>query len=285
MRPTVATPEVLARDHPEWGPWLALLAEAQRALNTPSWTRVGPEAGQPPASGSAPLLQEAVIGVEPRRADRFVRRLFEIAGTGGGPATALRSATRDDRLDALGLLEAAICQDAGRLDEQARRLGVESAVLGAVLAVAATPLLHACRRAWEDRLPAGWTNGWCPVCGAWPTLAEARGLERSRQLRCGRCGGDWRTDWLRCPYCGNGDHARLSSLVADAALQTRKVETCEMCRGYLKTLTTLQATPADALALVDLATIDLDVAALEHGYARPDEPACGLSARVVPALP
>lgn len=185
-------------------------------------------------------------------------------------------------MDALALLEAAICQDVSRLDDCARRLGVGSAVLRAVAAVAATPLLHACRRVWEDRLPASWAKGYCPICGGWPTLGEARGLEPSLRLRCVRCGGDWRGDWLRCPYCDNVDHTTLGSLIVDAALETRKIETCEVCRGYLKTITTLQATAADAVALIDLALVELDIAALEHGYARPEEPACGLSARVVP---
>jgi hypothetical protein len=26
-----------------------------------------------------------------------------------------------------------------------------------------------------------WKPGYCPICGGWPTLAEACGLERSRQ--------------------------------------------------------------------------------------------------------
>jgi FdhE protein len=57
--------------------------------------------------------------------------------------------------------------------------------------------------------------------------------------------------------------------VPEATRETRKVETCGACRGYVKTLTTLVPTPADELALVDLATIELDVAAVEHGWARP----------------
>ena len=53
-----------------------------------------------------------------------------------------------------------------------------------------------------------------------------------------------------------------------------------MCRGYLKTVTTLTPTSADDLALLDLATVELDVAAIEHGYARPAGPALPLGARV-----
>jgi FdhE protein len=284
MRTIAATPATRARHHPEWSPWLMVLAEARRALDDPLWARAVPAVTQGAPSSSprpAPLLHDARLTVDAAGTDRFIRRLFGVAGESGESAAALRAAAHDPRLDPRALLEAAIRQDARCLDDWAAGLGVEPPVLRAVAAVAVTPLLHACRRAWNDGPPAGWRQGYCPVCGAWPTFAEARGLERSRQLRCARCGGDWRTDWLRCPYCDNADHTRLGALVAAAPLETRKVETCEACRGYVKSITTLRATPVDEVTLVDLDTVELDIAALERGYARPDEPACVMRTRVV----
>jgi hypothetical protein len=41
-------------------------------------------------------------------------------------------------------------------------------------------------------------------------------------------------------------------------------------------VTTLGPTPPDDLGLIDLATIELDVAAVEHGYARPAGPGAPL---------
>ncbi|HET7342373.1 MAG TPA: formate dehydrogenase accessory protein FdhE, partial [Methylomirabilota bacterium] len=125
-------------------------------------------------------------------------------------------------------------------------------------------------------------------CGAWPTLAEARGLERARRLRCGRCAADWASRWLLCVYCGADDHARLRSLVlVDGAGATphlapaaASVDACTACRGYLKTITTLVPTPADELGLVDLATVELDVVALEQDYRRPSGLGAPLGARV-----
>src|SRR5438552_1345771 len=62
-------------------------------------------------------------------------------------------------------------------------------------------LLRACGRQLQTHIPSGWSRGYCPVCGAWPVLAELRGLERTRCLRCGRCGVDWQRPWLACVYC------------------------------------------------------------------------------------
>jgi FdhE protein len=171
---------------------------------------------------------------------------------------------------------------------------VDADALVTIAAVAPAPLLRACADHWRERLPAHWTRGHCPVCAGWPLLAEARGLERARRLRCGRCATDWPIDWLRCPYCGVDDHAQLGGLVAEAdgvgapaaggtpgdPLRTTTVDTCRACRGYLKTVTTLGATPADDLALLDLATVELDVAALGQGYQRPPGLGAELGAHV-----
>src|SRR5204862_83499 len=63
-------------------------------------------------------------------------------------------------------------------------------------------------------------------------------------------------------------------------IRSTTVETCLACRGYLKTVTTLGPTPADELGLLDLATVDLDVAAIGSGYSRPVGPGAPLGARV-----
>jgi formate dehydrogenase maturation protein FdhE len=60
-----------------------------------------------------------------------------------------------------------------------------------------------------------------------------------------------------------------------------QIDTCATCKGYLKTPTTLQALPAYAVTLQDLATIALDVAALDCGYTRPERPGYVLACRLV----
>ena len=77
-------------------------------------------------------------------------------------------------------------------------------------------------------------------------------------------------------------HTRLGSLVPEATRETRKVDTCAACHGYLKTLTTLVPAAADELGLLDLATVELDIAALEHGYARPGGVGVSLRVRLQP---
>ena len=49
----------------------------------------------------------------------------------------------------------------------------------------------------------------------------------------------------------------------------RRVEVCANCAGYLKTVDTAELSPFPLLSIADLETMDLDVAAMERGYARP----------------
>src|SRR5262249_62324329 len=137
--------------------------------------------------------------------------------------------------------------------ELAAAASVKPELLRSLAMPGAMPLLRAGARL-AGAPPATWSQGYCPLCGAWPTLAEARGLEGARQLRCGRCGGDWRFDWLRCPFCGNGEHTALGGLVSEAAGDMRKVETCLRCRAYLKTVTTLAARSAAEVVIEDVAS-------------------------------
>jgi FdhE protein len=282
-----ATHEALERERPEWRTWLAVLAEAREAMLDPLWSRAVPvddPALIEPRAAVAPLLHGVVLRLDPGGAEGFVRRVFSVAADVGDAAEPLRAAADAKHLDALGLLQAVISREGRSLDACAVRLHVPADVLSAVAAVASVPLLHAVRRAWEGRVPSDWSHGYCPICGEWAALAEARGLERRRRLRCARCGGDWRGDWLRCVYCANTDHTTLGLFAPDAALDTRTIETCRRCGGYVKTLGRLQGTAAEAVALLDLATVELDIAALVQGFARPAEPACDVSVRVVPAI-
>lgn len=150
--------------------------------------------------------------------------------------------------------------------------GVTPLVAAAGLDPAATPLalLHACRRRWADAVPRDWGLGYCPLCGAWPGFAELCGVERTRYLRCVRCGAAWRAHGLSCAFCGNADHKALGSLVAaDAGPSKWTIEVCHRCRGYLKAFTRLTVgEPAQAM-LDDLGSVELDLVAQERGFHRP----------------
>jgi FdhE protein len=255
-------------EHPEWRPLLAVIEEAMRETQRPEWARFVPALAHSGREGR-PLLDGAVINVAPRLVRRWVRQILTAAAAAGTEVKPLAKAVTTGWIDPLFLFETAVSQDVHRVDELARFGRDDRGVLRGLAPLIARPMLQACRRAWADRVPAGWAHGYCPICGGWPALAEIRGLDGSRHLRCGGCGGDWRVEWLRCPFCGEDDHEQLGSLMSPDSLERQTIEVCDGCRGYVKTVTTFTPVEPDHVVLQDLATLVLDVAALERDYRRP----------------
>src|SRR6266571_2909874 len=103
----------------------------------------------------APLLARTRIVLDGRAARSWVRRLLK------------RSDRMNPRtIDAVALLEAAVCQDDARSDALAVAAGADPHALRVVGQMAALPLLQACGRALGRDLPGSWWEGYCPLCGA-----------------------------------------------------------------------------------------------------------------------
>jgi len=263
-----------ARRHaPESEAWLGLLEAALAESEAGDVSTISPRlAAERPIK--APLLARATVTVDERAADDWVRRLIGLAGVANGNGRGS---------GAVALLEAALCQDDARVDALAETRGANSQAFRVVGQMAAFPLLQACGRALAAELPASWWEGYCPLCGAWPVVAEYTGLERQRRLRCGRCGTGWAIPALRCVFCDETGHENLGYLTPEGGDETRKIEVCKTCKGYLKAVTTVRPLAPWAILLDDLMTVHLDVAALERGFERPTTPACALGARLASA--
>ena len=261
--------QVLERRHPEWKPWLTVVHTLLTETANPAWDAVVPVRTET-QHGKAPLLAGATIRLEERLVRRLWDQLLRTACRSGTPKLATLEPVLRAELDALTLFRASLCQDSDRIAAVAAVFSADPDALEAIAALAPVPFLQACNRRWLSLKSASWVEGYCPVCGAWPTLAEVRGIERSRYFRCGRCGGEWQAHCLFCPYCGMTDHRELVSLVPEKSGAAGVIDACRRCLGYVKTLTTLQGSPPAKVLLDDLATVDLDVAAFEQGYGRPE---------------
>src|SRR5262249_10102073 len=102
--------------------------------------------------------------------------------------------------------------------------------------------------------------------GSWPLLAESRGLEQLRYLRCGLCATAWEGSRFRCLFCGNDDHNKLGYFHVEGEENRYRAASCDECRGYVKVVSTLSALSPPQLLVTDLATLHLDLVAAEHGY-------------------
>ena len=257
------------RATPESDAWLTLLEAAlAESEDGAVWEAAVPSpAADRPVK--APLLAHTRITLDARATRGWVRRLLTLALPGEAR-----------KVDEIALLDAALSHDDEALDALARAGGADPSVLRVAGQMALLPLLQACARRLAPDVPAAWWEGYCPVCGAWPAVAEYTGLERKRQLRCGGCGAGWAIPLLRCVYCDETHHDNLGYLTPEAGEQSRKIEVCNTCKGYLKAVTTVRPLAPWAILVDDLTTVPLDIAALERGYRRPERPGYALEARV-----
>src|SRR2546426_1686113 len=235
---------VLDAEHPEWRPLLLVIKEALREAERPQWARFVP-ALEHSGRGGRPLLDGAVINAAPKLIRRWVRHILGIATAAGTEVEPLARRVAAGCLDPLLLFESAVSQDVDRFHEVALVEKDYHGLLRGLASLIAMPMLQNCRRAWAEQVPTDWAHGYCPICGGWPALAEMRGLDGARHLRCGCCGGDWRTDWLRCPFCREGDHEKLGSLGSPARLARPRIDARDHGSAYGKTLTTLRAIRPD----------------------------------------
>jgi formate dehydrogenase maturation protein FdhE len=110
----------------------------------------------------------------------------------------------------------------------------------------------------------------CPACGGAPQLSFLEpttaipGDGGGRSLLCAGCLTAWPFRRVRCPACGEEDEPKLAYYHAPD-LDHLRVDACETCRRYLKTVDLTRL--GFAVPLVDeVAGASLDLWAREHGY-------------------
>jgi FdhE protein len=286
----------LRKARPELGEALDL----QQQLIRESLTSARPAQAQPFAlpreqvaarlRQGVPLLHDQPAVVDVQFAADLFGRLVNVLQKREDPETrasldALVSAAIGGGLDPERLFGEAFVQHADHLAEIALHIGVDGDVLSTLAVQAVAPVL----RAYAERLlplaerlddGSAWHAGYCPVCGGWPLLAELRGVELAEFLRCAGCGSGWRWSRLACPYCGTDDYRVLQTLTIDDERRFR-IGVCDHCKGYLKVGNAFDPPPSELLVLDDVASMHLDVAAIERGYHRPE----GTGFRIELAVP
>jgi FdhE protein len=205
--------------------------------------------------------------------------LFELcdalaAGGAGDAATHIRESMDSGRLEAASLLTASLHRDQGALRTGAVHRGLSPDLMWLVAELAVSPFAHALQQMLFGGTPNGdlrnaldaWNRGYCPACGSWPAVGEVAGGHRT--LRCSFCSCAWELNAYACIYCEEAGEGFVTA-APDAERKDRRIEVCASCGGYLKTIDVPELSPYPLLSISDIETTDLDVAAMEHGYARP----------------
>jgi FdhE protein len=221
------------------------------------------------AAGLPALLDEPVVeGGALQAALHRVARLLEAESQAAIVRRTAQRLTIDGEL-ASGLATAAIAGDWEAIETAATRHDTDPYVAVVLLDYAVRPWLRLAAQVVKPLVAAsGWSAGHCPACGALPLLAELRGAERERVLRCGRCASAWGFPRLCCPSCGERQHQHLSYLHSEGQAEFRRADVCHTCRSYLKAIAVLDPLTPVELLEADLESAALDFAAVERGYHR-----------------
>lgn len=195
------------------------------------------------------------------------------AGGAGEPATHMAAAIDSGRLDVGSLLTACLAREHELVRTGITHLGLAPDLAWLVSELAVGPVAHALQRTLFASPPdpladalAAWDQGYCPACGSWPALAEV--VDRHRLLRCAFCAATWERTRYACIYCDEAGEAFVTA-APDRARDDRRIELCSACGAYLKAVDAPQLSPFPLVAIADMETMDLDVAAMEHRYGRP----------------
>lgn len=159
--------------------------------------------------------------------------------------------------------------DMDHLNQAAERCGVDKGILSFLIQASVRPSLQAQMEQLKGELKLEeWLQGQCPLCGSAPQMAQLRDEGGKRYLQCSFCGCQWRCERVACPYCSNKAFDSLHYLYSEAE-EAYRVDLCDHCKGYLKTVDSRKLDYEPFLDLEDVITMHLDILALEKGYRRP----------------
>ena len=110
------------------------------------------------------------------------------------------------------------------------------------------------------------TPSTCPLCGGKPIVGVLRseGDGAKKSLICMLCAHEWNFGRIYCPACGEEREPQMAFYSAPEIAHVR-VDVCDTCHVYLKSVDLTKT--GLAVPIVDeLATVPLDLWAVEHGY-------------------
>jgi FdhE protein len=185
-------------------------------------------------------------------------------------AEALRQAIKKGKLDIHALTTDVVAGDPYSVAQRAADLDLDPTLAATLLRWTLLPLLEQVAKQVQPlRRNILWEKGYCPTCGAWLLLAERRGIEQKLFARCGLCADEWEIEHIFCPFCHSRSHFDIAYLYEEAQQATQRAMTCDRCHCYYKAVSTLAPISTPQLFVTDLATLHLDLIALERAYGPP----------------
>jgi len=140
----------------------------------------------------------------------------------------------------------------------------DASIASSILWEALAPFYMKCADGYQPRIDQSlWQRGVCPVCGSRPLIGQFRPDDGLWVLECSLCHAWWNVQRASCPFC-DGSGGGLDYLYVEEDPK-RRVQYCEECRQYVKTVDLRDGEQDVFLPLEDLVTVRLDLTAKKEG--------------------
>ena len=268
----------IAANSPELAPAVALqrrliklILDASASLDPRQALRLAPDAMLDKWRRKLPALRGEVVTM-PDALKQVLPSICLALGESGAGESALhiREALEAHVLDADSLLRVSLARNRKAIRTSSLHMGFSPDLIWLVGELGSCPLAYDLQQInMNDRSgPLEWEGGYCPFCGSWPAFIEL--AADARTLRCSFCALGWQLHSHRCLYCTNSDDRFVRA--APEGQSRNHLELCASCGHYTKVIEVGEPTPFPLIAIEDLATMELDRAAMEKEYQRPDLP-------------
>jgi FdhE protein len=227
-----------------------------------------------------PLLLRENFPFDLKQAQSLIPSLLDVLAASGGEAAkaaeALREALASGELNPEAALRAHLAGNDALFAIWRTRLPGSPRALDYLMTTALSPSLSRAAEQLAPLLPENLPHehGHCPLCGSLPYISLLRDKEGKRFGVCSCCGHEFRLRRIACAYCDEGDQNKLK-LFRVAEYPGVRVDVCETCNMYIKTLDFRELDQPLLPALDDMASVALDVLAQQQGYKRPTLSAWG----------
>jgi FdhE protein len=175
------------------------------------------------------------------------------------PETALMQAMTAEDFDPNPLFLAVINEDEDLFHATALAYQTTPQALMLLAYNSIKPSLESCASVLKNYLYEDmfWQKPGCPVCGSPPILSvlDAGG---KRILICGFCWSEWTVPRIRCSFCLETDSRKLHYQTCDQEREYR-IDVCDRCRSYLKTVDTRKLDRPFYAPLESLVSAHLDL--------------------------
>lgn len=218
-----------------------------------------------------PLVAKRDLPLDMASATILFKRLCKVLNrrrNASGDSKRINGALRRKDIDLVELFKQTGAENSEYFHALSKKLGVSEGLLYFLAGNSIKPILEAYAEELKGFVDQEtWWKGYCPICGSLPFIAQLW-EEGKRFLVCSSCNFQWRFKRLKCPFCENEDHKGLRYFYAEREGKANRVDVCEKCRTYIKTID-VREMPSDFISFAeDAGTLYMDILAQAEGYKR-----------------